>query len=69
MMRFTETWIMKLKSDTEYHWNQKTASKSNRETWTADWKENKDEVISNWRKNIFLNEQHINKDKKQEIEL
>jgi len=68
MMRFTKTWIIKLKSNIEYHWNQETALRSNEETWKTDWKENEDEVILSWRKNIFLNEQHTNKDKKQEIE-
>jgi len=34
----------------------------------TDWKENKDEIISDWKKSIFSNEQHTNKDEKQETE-
>jgi len=68
MMRFIKTWITELKSDIKYYWDQKTASRSNRETWTADWKESKERIILNWKKSIFLNRQHINEDKKQEIE-
>jgi len=68
MMRFTETWITKLESNIEYCWNQETALRSNEETWEADWKESKDEIILSWRKSIFLNKQHTDKDEKQEIE-
>ncbi len=32
----------------------------------TDWKEYKDEIILSWKKSIYLNKQHINKDKKQE---
>jgi len=62
-MRFTEIWIMKLESDIEYYWNQETALRLNEEAWKTDWKENEDEIILNWRKNIFLNRQHTDKDK------
>jgi len=68
MMRFTETQIVKLESDIEYCQNQKTASRFNRETWRAEEKENRIWIILSWRENIFLNEQHINEDKKQEVE-
>jgi len=68
MTRFTETWITELKSNIEYCWNQETALRSNRETWMTGWKESKDEIILSWRRSISLNRQHINKDKKQEIE-
>ncbi len=67
MTRFIKIWITKSESDTEYHWDQETALRSNRETWKAGWKENKDEIILDWRKSIFLNKQYINKEKKQEI--
>ena len=66
-MRFIKTWITELKSDIKYYWDQKTASRSNRETWKTDWKENEDDIILDWRNNIFLSKQHTNKDKKQEI--
>jgi len=66
-MRFTKTWIMKSESDIKYCWNQKTALRSEKETWEADWKENEDKIILSWRKNISLNKQHANEDKKQEI--
>jgi len=42
--------------------------RSNEQTWKTDWKKNEDEIILSWKKNIFLNEQHTDKDKKQEIE-
>jgi len=67
-MRFTETQITKLKSNIEYCWNQETALRFNEETWKRDWVENEDEIILNWKENIFLNEQHINENEKQEIE-
>jgi len=68
MKRFTKTWITESESDIEYYWDQETASRSDEETWKADWKENKNKIILSWKKNISLNRQHTNKDKKQEIE-
>jgi len=66
-MRFTKTWIIESESNTKYCWDQETALRSNRETWKTDWKENENEVILDWRNNMFLSKQHTNKDKKQEI--
>jgi len=68
MTRSAETWITELKSNIKYHWDQKTALRSNRETWMTDWKESKDEIILNLKKSIFLNEQYMNEDAKQEVE-
>jgi len=68
MMRFTETWITELKNNIEYYWNQETALRSNKETQRTEEKRHRIWIILSWRKDIFSNWQHVNKDKKQEIE-
>ena len=68
MMKFTKIWITESENNIEYCWDQETALRFNEETWKTDWKENEDEIILSWKKSIYLNKQHINKDKKQEIE-
>jgi len=55
-MRFTKTWITKLKNNIKHHWNQETASRSNEKTWEAERKRNRIWIILSWREDIFLNE-------------
>jgi molybdenum cofactor biosynthesis enzyme MoaA len=50
----------KVKSNFKHCQNQETASRSNEKTWQTDRKENRSKIILDWRRNIFLNKQHLN---------